>query len=278
MDSIFTVDVEEYYHTESIQCSLPEELIKTLPDRVGIGVDKILDLLARSGNKATFFVLGCLAQKERGLVQRIAAAGHEIASHGYYHCPLHEHTALTFEEDLKKSIDILSGITGRKIIGYRSASFSPPQALPAFFDILKKNGIVYDSSFAFSLFRPGPRIGVMKKEMPLEISEGMLEFPVSFFEIGPLTIPLGGGYFRAYPYWLTRAGLERASLGKAGASLFYIHPWELDPQQPRFKMPVMRYFRHYFNLNNTERKLQKLLSEVKFVSLRDFITIRKNHV
>ena len=194
INNILTIDVEEYYHAENILRSVPEDKIRSLPDRVGVGVNKILDLLEKTGNKATFFVLGCVAQKNRDLIKKIAAGGHEIASHGYFHIPLTMHTPESFDEDLGRSVKILSDITGQKILGYRATSFSLRENMAWFFDVLRKHGITYDSSIAKSLFRTTCNLQEGKCDIGhFEISKGITEFPVSHIKVGPISLPMGGG-------------------------------------------------------------------------------------
>lgn len=272
-NNIFTVDVEEYYHAENILCSLSEEKIKRLPDRLDVGLNKLLDMLAVNNGRATFFVLGCIAEKNRNLIRRISALGHEIASHGYNHIPLYRHTPVTFEDDLDRSIKILSDVTGERIIGYRATSFSFSSEMTWFSEVLKRHEIIYDSSISPSSFRKY-RYEIIEKENHYEIGNGILEFPVSFFKIGPVKIPLGGGYFRAFPYWLIRLGINQVSRINKSLNLFYIHPWELDPKQPRIKLPPVNYLRHYLNLGSTERKLQRLLHDIKYTSIGDFLGIQ----
>lgn len=269
---IFTVDVEEYYHAENVLSSLAREEINTLPDRLNISLPRIIDLLDKNNSKATFFVLGCIAQENASLIKKIIASGHEIASHGFRHIPLSKHTPDTFEEDLDKSIKVLSDITGQKIIGYRAASFSLCDRMPWFFDILRKYGITYDSSIALSLFR-ATTCKIPQNQGRFEISKGILEFPVSCLNLGPLRIPLGGGYFRAYPYWLTKWGLSQVSRNEKSLCLFYLHPWELDPDQPKFRLSPVKSLRHYLNLHTTECKIKKLLIDMKFTSIRSFLNI-----
>jgi len=250
--NIFTVDVEEYYHAENILYSLPEEKIKNLPDRLDVGLRKIIDLLQRTGNKATFFILGCLAEKNKKFIKEISSLGHEIA------------------KDLNRSVNTVSTITGKRILGYRAASFSLYEKLPWFFDCLRKREIIYDSSISFSLFRHN--IGTkLANRGYFQISEELLEFPVSLLKIGSVKIPLGGGYFRAYPHWLTKMGFIPSAQERNLPSVFYIHPWELDPKQPRFKISPTKYFRHYFDLNKTEKKLERILRETKTTSIKGFI-------
>lgn len=259
--NIFTVDVEEYYQAENLTTSLPAEVISGLPDRVGIGTHKILKLLEATGNKGTFFVLGSVAGKNAKLIREIHDNGHEVASHGYEHTPLYKHNADSFEEDIDRSVKTLSDIVGAKIEGYRATGFSLLGDMPWFFEILTKHGIIYDSSLSVSLFRRY-FYGDVKQ---------ISEFPVSSMVLGPVRLPLGGGYFRAYPYWLTRYGLRRAGERENMPTVFYMHPWELDPGQPRLKIPPMKSFRHYFNLTTTEAKLKRLLNDFRFTSAKNYL-------
>jgi len=270
INPILSVDVEEYYHAENILYSLPDEKINSLEERLHIGLRKIVDLLEQSGSKATFFVLGCIAEKNKSLLKEISNAGHEIASHGYYHKLLSSHTNFTFEEGLDRSIKVLSDITGKKVIGYRAPSFSFDGNLPWFFDILKKKGVLYDSSISCSFFRCNIKCAKNDSKY-FEISEDILEFPTSFFKIGSVKIPLGGGYFRAYPYQITKWGLNKIAQNENPSPVFYVHPWELDFQQPRLEIPPIKRIRHYLNLDTTERKLKRLLSDMKFTSIGEVL-------
>lgn len=270
INCIFTVDVEEYFHAENILNSIPREKMATLESRVEIGTRKLLGLLAKYGSTATFFVLGCVAEKNPDLIKDIVKAGHEIASHGYQHIPIYKHTKQAFDEDLGKSIKILEDIARQKVAGYRATSFSFPDDVSWFFDTLIKHGIEYDSSLGYSLFR-GHYSNFSEKLESCENSKNILEFPPSFISLGPFRFPLGGGYLRAYPYWLTRLGLGIAHSEIKKPPLFYMHPWELDPGQPRLKLPPMAHMRHYLNLKSTSKKLERLLSDFRFISINDFL-------
>lgn len=270
--NIFTVDVEEYYHAENILNSLSKDKLATLESRVEIGTRKLLDLLAKYGSTATFFVLGCVAEKHPGLIKEIAAAGHEIASHGYEHIPLHRHTPESFDDDLGRSIKILFGLTGQPIIGYRATSFSLDEHMEWFFEILKKHGIVYDSSLCFSFFRK--QCSSLWKDICKTSKVGeIMEIPLSYIGLGPIRLPIGGGYFRAYPCWLTKYGLVQSILQRRNPSLFYIHPWELDSEQPRFKLPSIKYTRHYLGLGKTVEKIVTLLEDNKFISIKAYLKL-----
>jgi len=268
-ENIFTIDVEEYYHAENIADSLPQDKIASLPSRVGVGTHKLLSLLKKHNSRATFFILGCVAENNRDLIKEIADAGHEIASHGYNHKPLYQYTPKTFKEDLAKSVDILSSISGKKVIGFRAANFSFRDSTEWVFDILMECGIRYDSSLCLSLFRKNSG-KIFQMGGHGKISKEILEFGASFIKIGPFAMPLGGGYFRAYPYWLTRWGFGHVNRHRRVPPIFYIHPWELDPEQPRFKLPLFKS-RHYVDLSNTESKLEKLLTDFNFISVKEFL-------
>ncbi|MCM8760795.1 MAG: DUF3473 domain-containing protein [Candidatus Omnitrophica bacterium] len=269
-EAIFTVDVEEYFQAENIQDSLSKQKIASLPSRVEIGTRKLLDLLAHHGGTATFFVLGCVAEKHPCLIKDIVQAGHEVASHGYEHIPLHKHTPTSFDADLSRSIKILGDITGQTIIGYRATSFSIAPNMEWFFSVLKKNGIVYDSSLSLSLFRKNYR-SLWSDILSSQKNLGILEFPPSYINLGFIRLPIGGGYFRAYPYWLTKYGLSQSIAQRRTPPLFYIHPWELDPSQPRFSLSPFNLMRHYMGLSSTETKLKRLFSNIEFASIRKYI-------
>ena len=268
--AIFTVDVEEYFHAENILNSLSKDRIAVLDSRVEIGTRKLLDLLAKYGSTATFFVLGCVAEKHPDLIKDVVAASHEVASHGYEHVPLHKHTPASFDTDLGRSIKVLSDIAGRKITGYRATSFSIAPGMGWFFEILKKHGIVYDSSLSISLFRRHYRnlwVDILREQKNL----GIVEFPPSYIGLGAIRLPIGGGYFRAYPLWLTRYGLRQSIAKRRTPPLFYIHPWELDPDQPRVKLGPVAGVRHYLGLAGTEGKLKRLLQDADFISIAGFL-------
>jgi len=269
-NKIFTVDVEDYYHAENVWTSLSKQQRGSVKSRVDIGTEKILDLLAQSGNKATFFVLGCIAEGNKELIKKISDEGHEIATHGYLHKPLWKHTSETFEAGLEKSLKILFDITGQKIIGYRAPSFSLSKVTNWVFDILEKHGIVYDSSISPSLFRSTFK-NIKRAPFCFKISKAIQEFPITCFRKGSLEIPMGGGYFRMLPYRITKMGLNSKGRREGDPVIFYIHPWELDSQQPRIKMSYVKAVRHYGNINNTEQKLKRLLNEEHFVSIKAFI-------
>lgn len=266
--AVMTVDVEEYYHAENVMEFTGRERASALSSRVIPCVERILDLLGTAGAKATFFVLGRVAEAHPGLVPAIRAAGHEVASHGYDHIPLHRHTPQSFDEDLKRSIVLLSGDGTAPVKGYRSASFSLVKDMGWFFDALKRNGLTYDSSVAASVFRAHYDAGLLQG--PFRSGGNIIEVPVSSGKLWPLTVPLGGGYFRALPYVSFR-WMMRCVQASGGVPVVYLHPWEMDPGQPRFDLPFVKKLRHYVNLGGTEKKLKRLLKDFRFISMSEFL-------
>lgn len=272
---IFTVDVEEFFHTENIsEFSSCKDRAFT-PARAGIGIRKLIDLLESRRQKATFFVLGCFAEKNKNLIKELIALGHEIASHGYRHVSLYKQGLVNFENDLRKSIQILEDISGEKVIGFRAPNFSLNQDCLWLFDALRKQGLVYDSSISSSSFfhKNYFRKGAINLYSD---NKGIFEIPVSTFDFFCFKLPLGGGYFRACPYFLVESAITRQLLPKDSPVVFYIHPWELDPKQPRFSLPISRYLRHYFNLKSTESKLKRLLEQIEFIPIREFLSSHKD--
>jgi polysaccharide deacetylase family protein (PEP-CTERM system associated) len=263
-----TVDVEEYYHAENVMAFIGRERASALPSRVVPSVERILELFASAGAKATFFVLGRVAEAHPGLVPAIRAAGHEVASHGYDHIPMHRHTPLSFDDDLKRSLAVLSGAGTTPVKGYRSASFSLVKDMEWFFDALKKSGLAYDSSVAASVFRAHYDAGLLQG--PFRAGGNIMEVPVSSGRLGPLTVPLGGGYFRALPYG-TFSGMVKRVQAAGGVPVVYLHPWEMDPGQPRFDLPLVKRLRHYINLGETEKRLKRLLEDFRFISMSEFL-------
>lgn len=255
----FTVDVEDWFH-----CLYPQpRQWEGLPRRCHVGVDRLLRLLDNAQVKATFFVLGDVALHQPDVVRRIAAAGHEVGSHSMNHHFVTSMTPEAFEADLRRSIELISDITGAPVRAYRAPYFSINDHVDWAFDILAANGITQDSSVF-----PGhaPRYGnPTARKDPHEIRPGMMEWPISVGTIGNTSFPIvGGAYFRILPFWLTRWMLERHRL--EGLPLnFYVHPWELDHEQPRVRnIPGSLRLRHYYALSRTEDKLKKLLEFFEF--------------
>jgi len=234
--------------------------------RVESNTRKILDLLDKYNIKATFFVLGWIAERKPGLVKEIHSRGHEIASHGYGHIINYELSREEIYEDIKKSKGLLESITGNKVVGYRAPNFSVTQDV---IDALTALGFDYDSSYhPFSKNQRYGQLGTNEKGI-FKLNENLTEIPMSvwkknFFELSIA----GGGYFRLYPYHFFRA-LTSSYLKKNDYMIMYFHPWEFDPEQPRVKDVKFSYrFRQYVGLNNNLWKLEKLIREARNKSFR----------
>ena len=268
MRYLLGIDVEDWFHVENLKRAVTRDSWTTRERRVAENVDWLLALLGRSGTKATFFVLGWVAEDMPEVVRRIHAEGHEIASHGYGHELVYTLTPERFREDVLRSKELLEGLTGERVLGYRAPSFSITDWST---EVLAEIGLRYDSSwFPASHDRYG-RLAVRAQGPSFELPSGLLEIPMSYLRLAGRNIPWsGGGYFRIYPYPLFAAGAR--AIARRGAYNFYLHPWELDPDQPRVSgIPWSYRFRHYHNLGATKRRFAKLVTRFPFEPLRNLI-------
>lgn len=261
----FTVDVEEYFHVSAFEPWVPRTRWSDLESRVRGSVDELLDLLAAHDSRGTFFILGWVAERYPELVRSIVAAGHEIASHGWDHCRVTHQTMAEFRCSVQRSRCFLEDLTGAPVHGFRAPSFSIVRGREWALDILIEEGYAYDSSL-FPVRRNG--YGYVAGERDpywIERPAGRLaEVPPATLSLGGINIPAAGGaYFRLFPYTLIRAALNAAARRGAPAT-FYIHPWELDPLQPRLPVPLVPRLRHYTGLRSTRARLRRLLSEFRF--------------
>ena len=241
--------------------------------RVEASAGRILDLLDRHGAKATFFVLGWVADRLPGLVREIERRGHEIASHGYGHDMLTRLTPAQFEADLVRGLEALrhAGVT-HEVIGYRAPSFTIVETTKWALPILERHGIRYDSSIMPVGFHPD--YGIPEAPLtPFKITEGLHEFPLSCVEIFGRRVPCSGGaYFRLFPYAYTQRAIRRCH-AEGRPVVFYVHPWEIDAGQPRVDLPLGKRIRHYYGLGGTERKLDRLLTDFRFSTIRDVLEL-----
>lgn len=260
-----SVDVEDYYQVSAFEEHVGRERWDSMPSRVAASTDRILELFGRHGVRATFFTLGCVAERDPQLVRRIAEAGHEVASHGWSHHRASSQTPEQFREDVRRTKATLEDIAGTAVSGYRAASYSINRGNLWALDVLQDEGYRYSSSiypirhdhygipdyprFAFRLRR-----------------DGLLEVPVTTVAALGRRFPCGGGgWFRALPYGLTRWALERVNGSDGQPAVFYFHPWEVDPEQPRVAgLPLKTRFRHYLNLDRVETRLQRLLADFRW--------------
>jgi len=263
-----SIDVEEYFHAVNLRAAFPEREWGRLPRRAIVGVETALRLLDRAGRKATFFVLGWIAEHEPEVVRAIVSAGHEIASHGHSHRMAHELGPDGFEADVRRSLELLAPLSPRPIRGFRASTFSIMESTWWAVALLAKLGLDYDSSiFPVRHDRYGmPRFS----RVPVALDAGgrrLVELPLLTWRVAGQNLPAaGGGYLRQLPLWFTRRAL--AAMNRAGApGVVYLHPWELDPGQPRASPSVigrLGHLRHYRNLDQTEPRLARLLADFPF--------------
>jgi len=277
---VFSVDVEEYFHAHALAPHAPQSDWNSLPSRVEEGTALLLDLLARHEAHATFFVLGWVADRHPAMVRRIAEAGHEVASHGYWHDRVAPMSPNRFRRDLRRSVDVLEHITGRRVLGYRAPSFSIVPGAEWAFDMMLEEGLAYDSSL-FPIHRPGsgyPNCNPLPHYLVRPAGE-LLELPLTTTVIGGLRLPAAGGaWLRHLPYGLVeRAFLESSGRGVPG--MFYVHPWEMDVHQPVLAglSPLTR-LRHYGGTGRMLTRVERLLSTFRFTSversLQDALAVR----
>jgi polysaccharide deacetylase family protein (PEP-CTERM system associated) len=269
----FTVDVEEYFQVSAFEGCVPRERWNELESRVVPSVGRLLELLARHDARATFFVLGWVAQRHPGIVRDMVSAGHEVASHGWDHARITELSPERFRLETRRTKQVLEDAAGAPVVGFRAPSFSLVPGYEWALDILLEEGYRYDSSL-FPVRRPGYGYPNGKRDPHwLRLPGGRLaEVPPTTLRRWGLNLPAGGGaYFRLLPYGLVReALLDCERRGVPGT--FYIHPWELDPEQPRLRAPFLTRVRHYGGLRRTEPRLIRLLEEFRFGRVIDTVS------
>lgn len=294
MINALTIDVEDYFHVSAFERHIAMGDWPNYPARVTDNTRIILDILDRHQTKATFFILGWVAQNEPKLVKEIAGRGHEIASHGYWHQRVPTQTRDQFRNDIVKSKAILEDLTGDTVQGYRAPSYSVSLDTLWVFDELIEAGYSYDSSvfpvrhdfygipdwprFPFFVSRAKDGQWLPEKRMvPVNSREEnklrMLELPISTLKIAGMNLPIaGGGYFRFFPYFFSEWGLRRINRVEGKSFIFYLHPWEIDPGQPRIEhLPIKSKFRHYLNLDRTVSRFEILISSFHFTTIQQMV-------
>lgn len=269
-----TIDVEDYFQVAALAEAVDRDDWHSMEYRVEANTDRLLALFEEHDTRATFFTLGWVAERSPALIRRIRDAGHEIASHGYSHQLIYTQTPAVFQEETRKSKTILEDITGQPVTGYRAASYSITSKSRWALDILCEEGFTWDSSiFPVHHDRYGMP-GTPHEPYLLKAPNGgtLTEFPLSTCPIGQYRLPIaGGGYFRLFPYGVSRWGLGR--INRAGQPfIFYLHPWEIDTGQPRLKVKAFSRFRHYNNLDKCMGRLERLLGDFRFGSVSDVLT------
>ena len=275
---LLTIDVEDWFQVENFKQWIPFSSWQSYELRVEKNTHYLLDLLdtASFQFRATFFVLGWIAERLPHLVREIYSRGHEVASHGYCHNLCKECSPEDLREDLIHSKKLLEDIIGDHIDGYRAPSFSIDRDI---LKIIEECGYLYDSSFnSFGMHGRYGQVDLshnIRKGIMAKVSDNFYELPISNFRLGDRILPWGGGgYFRLIPFFIFRLGVQ-SILKKENAYLFYIHPWEIDPDQPTVKEASFVYkFRHYINLDKTQLKFSKLIESFRhhhFLTCREYI-------
>jgi polysaccharide deacetylase family protein (PEP-CTERM system associated) len=264
-----TIDVEEYFHPNAMDAAVLPEQWDALPHRVEQNTYRVLDLLSEFETRGTFFVLGWVAERWPHLVKEIARRGHEVASHGYAHRLVYKLGPAGFRADVIRGKRILEDCQGRAVNGFRAASWSIIASTPWAFDVLIEEGFQYDSS-------------VFPIRHDIYGIPGFSRFPVKvrcrageIWEIPPSTVRLfgnnwpvaGGGYFRLFPYAVTRRAITHITEHDRAPAMVYLHPWELDGDQPRLQASRTARLRQYVNLDATEPRLRRLLTDFRFAPI-----------
>jgi polysaccharide deacetylase family protein (PEP-CTERM system associated) len=261
----FTVDVEEYFQVSALEPYVTRDSWDARASRVGASTRLLLEMLDQYDARGTFFVLGWLAERQPDLVHEIHNAGHEIASHGWDHRRITDITPDAFRESIRSSKALLEDLTGEAVIGFRAPSFSIVPGREWALDLLLEEGYLYDSSL-FPIRRRGYGYPAAKAAPHLLRRAGgtLAEYPPTTLAVRGTNLPAaGGGYFRLFPYAWTYAAMkqkERAGL----PGMFYIHPWELDPEQPRIPVPLKTRIRHYGGIRGTASRIHRLLRDFRF--------------
>lgn len=264
LTNALTIDVEDYFQVSALAPHFPRTGWDEVDCRVERNVDLILGLLEQHGAQATFFTLGWIAERYPALVRRIVAGGHELASHGYGHERASDQTPEAFLDDVRRARQILEDLSGQAVTGYRAPSFSIGYGNLWAHDMLREAGYVYSSS-VYPVrhdhygMPDAPRF-------PYRLDNGLVEVPVTTVRwLGRNWPAGGGGFFRLLPYAVSRWQIERVNRADGRPAIFYFHPWEVDPGQPRVRQASAKTrFRHYVNLERTEGRLRRLLGDFRW--------------
>jgi polysaccharide deacetylase family protein (PEP-CTERM system associated) len=274
MLNALTVDVEEYFQVEAFAATIRPDDWPRFPSRVLESTLRLLDLLERRGASATFFVLGWVADRHPALLREIRERGHEVACHSYAHRLIYTLDPEAFRADVRRAKRAIQDALGEPIIGYRAPSFSVVSDSLWALQVLAEEGFLYDSSI-FPIWHD--RYGIpLARRFPHRVAlpggSEIAEFPMTTVQAAGQRFPFaGGGYFRLWPYPVVRACLRLVNRREAMPAILYIHPWELDPDQPRLPARGMTRFRHYVNLRHTAEKLDRLLSDFTFAPARQVL-------
>jgi polysaccharide deacetylase family protein (PEP-CTERM system associated) len=261
-----TVDVEDYFQVSAFEIYIDKKQWDSIPHRVESNTNRILDLFNQHNTKATFFTLGWIAERYPALIKRIVDEGHELASHGYEHIRVTEQTSSEFREDIAKTKKLLEDLSGQEVKGYRAASYSIVSRNLWALDVLQEEGYKYSSSIypvKHDLYGipDAPRF----MYQPIE-NEDFKEIPITTLRFFKKNLPCGGGgFFRLYPYCFSKWAFKKINTNEKQSGIFYFHPWEIDPDQPRQKqLSFKTRFRHYLNLSKMEQRISNLLQDFEW--------------
>lgn len=265
-----SIDVEDYFMVSAFESFVRKSEWPNYPARLVDSTRRVLDLLDRHATRGTFFTVGWVAERNPALVREIHARGHEVGCHGFYHELVYNMTPDRFRADLRNTKRRIEDAIGVAVVGYRAPSFSLVPSTVWMLDILEEEGFAYDSS---ALPAPHARGGItngLVGRFPGRVN-GLAEFPLSTVAFLGRRFPFaGGGYFRLFPYALTRWAI-RSIINGGQPAVIYVHPWEFDPDQPRMPVKGLNRFRHYVGLSGTHRKFDRLLSDFRWAPVRDVL-------
>ncbi|WP_316348793.1 XrtA system polysaccharide deacetylase [Desulfuromonas acetoxidans] len=285
LTNLLSIDVEDYFQVSAFEKVSPPTSWEEREWRFEANTERVLELLEDSGVHATFFVLSWVAERCPALIQRLVAAGHELASHGHGHRRINTLSRDEFRADIRHAKQHLEQVSGTEVWGYRAPSYSISRQTSWAFDELIEAGYRYDSSIfpmrhdfygmsdwpRFAGFAIKDEQGGWQAGEPTDGQACLRELPISTLRLAGKNLPIaGGGYFRLLPYCVTRWGLQRINQQDGQPFVFYLHPWEFDPSQPRMQGAGWKSnFRHYLNLNKTQPRFKKLLEDFNFSTIRD---------
>ena len=255
-----SVDVEEWFQVGAFERVIDKADWDGLDSRVAYNTGKVLDLFGETGVKATFFTLGWVAERNPALIRRIADEGHEVASHGWDHGRVFTMTAEAFRADLKRARIALEDASGQRVTGYRAPSFSIDQRTPWAHQVLAEEGYAYSSSVAPLVHDHYGWADAPKYAYRPVAGSDLIELPITLADVAGRKITTGGGFFRLFPAAITDRAVARANRDEGRPAVFYFHPWEVDPEQPRVaRAPLKSRLRHYSRLGAMAGKLRGLV-------------------
>lgn len=271
MNNALSIDLEEYFQIHALTGLIQPDMWPDFPSSIEDNTVKILDLLEKFRIRTTFFCLGWIAEHHQGLIRRIHRQGHEIACHGFAHQVIYQQDKVMFRDDVSRAKDILEDIIGEPVIGYRAPTYSITDNTLWALSILEDLGFRYDSSI-FPIYHDNygmPHTPRFPYQLP---DSTLVEFPLSTLKLGPINIPIsGGGYFRLLPYFITKIALK-ALMHSNNRFVFYIHPWELNPDTPRVAgMDVRSRFRTYVGIGTSFQRFTALIQDFSFAPIRDVL-------